>query len=106
MNSRSLALYSLLLNAVLGTVVLILIARPHQTATLTVSAPAKDTHALAEATSQSRHFIPPSDPVGSRAWVSALRESGVPVRVLARVVREVFDDQWQARQGAWQALTR
>ena len=94
-------MYSLLLNAVLATVVLFLIPRPHKTATLPVSASAKDT--LAEATPQLRHFIPSSDPVGSRAWVSTLRDAGVPVRVLARVVREVFDDQWQKRQSQAQA---
>ena len=31
-------------------------------------------------------------------WVETLREAGVPTRVLARLVREAFDDRWQKRQ--------
>jgi hypothetical protein len=36
-------------------------------------------------------------------WVNTLRDAGVPTRVLARLVREGFDDQWQTRQAEAQA---
>ena len=94
-------MYSLLINAALGTVVLMLIARhPKEKLTASLPGPCKFTSSDA---AQLRHFTPPADPPGSRDWVNTLRDAGVPVRVLARVVREVFDDQWQKRQSRAQA---
>lgn len=38
-----------------------------------------------------------------KTWAEALRGIGVPTRVLARLVRDGFDDQWQKRQEQAQA---
>ena len=38
-----------------------------------------------------------------KGWVNTLREAGVPGRVLAELVRESFNQQWQTRQAETQA---
>jgi hypothetical protein len=105
MNSKSLNQVLLAFNLALVAAVIFLVSRdPHPPLKLAeipsvapnetlpvVSAPKPRPYAAVIGESDWRH------------WVDTLREAGVPTRVLARLVREGFDDQWQTRQADAQA---
>jgi len=103
MHVKSLNKGFLALNAMLALTlsVLVLHRLPGPPATAVPEGPAKETPTLDRPIP--RPYAGLASASDWRQWIDTLREAGVPTRVLARLVREGFDDAWLKRQAEGQA---
>src|SRR5262245_16007973 len=88
------------INVVLMFTSAFIILRKHQVAPANAEASeaARQVQSQTASPRKPRSYATVVAEAGWKPWVDTLRDAGVPTRVLARLVREGFDDHWQTRQ--------